>query len=42
MIGYEMGTSPTKVYTTAKISLLETFKHGWKSDMDANMAIIFC
>jgi hypothetical protein len=36
-IGYETGSSPlTKVYTTAKTSLVENFEHEIKNDMVAN------
>jgi hypothetical protein len=42
MIDYEMGYSPAKVYTMANISLVETFKYGWKIGMVANMATLFC
>jgi hypothetical protein len=37
LIGYEMGFSPGKVYTTPKTSSMDE-----KNDMDANMATIFC
>jgi hypothetical protein len=40
-IGYEMGTSPVKVYTTAKISLVENFKHELKNDTVAIIATLF-
>jgi hypothetical protein len=36
MIGYETGSSPVGVYTAAKISLLETFKHGWENNTVVN------
>ena len=42
MIGYEMGSSLSRVYTTAKISPVENFKHEWKNDMVATMATFFC
>jgi hypothetical protein len=37
LIGYEMGFSPAKVYTTPKTLCMDE-----KNDMDANMATIFC
>ena len=30
MIGYKMGSSLARVYTTAKTCLMESFKHVWK------------
>ena len=41
MIGYEMGSSPTRVYNMAKTSPVENFKHGWKNDTIVNMATLF-
>ena len=41
MIGYKTCASPTRVYTTAKSSLVKNFKHEWKYDVDANMATHF-
>jgi hypothetical protein len=38
MIGYEMGSSPTMIYTMAKTSPMTNFKHEWKCDMVVNMA----
>ena len=40
-IGYKMVTSLAGVYTTTKTSLVENSKHGWKSEMVANMATRF-
>ena len=40
-IDYKMVTSLAGVYTTTKTSLVENSKHGWKSDMVANMATLF-
>ena len=42
MIGHEMGSSLARVNTTAKTSPVETFKHEWKNDMDANMDTFIC
>ena len=33
MIGHEMGSSLTTVYSTTKTSQVENFKHGWKIDI---------
>ena len=41
MIGYEMDSSPVLVYTTAKTTLVEDFKYGWKNDMVVDMATLF-
>ena len=41
MIGYEMGSSPARVSTMAKTSLVENFKHERKDNMDINMATLF-
>lgn len=41
MIGYEMGFSPARVYTTTKTSSVENFKHVWKNDMAVNMTRLF-
>jgi hypothetical protein len=41
MIGYKIGSSLAGVYAMAKTSLMKNFKHGWKKDMDANMATLF-
>lgn len=40
MTGYKTGSSPAKVYTTAKTSPVENFKYGWRNDMVVNMATI--
>ena len=36
-----MGYSHAMVYTTAKTSPVDDFKHGWQNDMATNMAILF-
>ena len=41
MVGHEMRSSLTWVYTIDKTSLLENFKYGWKHEMVANMATLF-
>jgi hypothetical protein len=40
-IGYEMGSSPTRVYTTPNSSPVKNFKHGWKNDMVGQHGNIF-
>ena len=37
MIGYKMSSSLARVYTIARTSPVENFKHGWVNDMTANM-----
>ena len=41
MIGYEISSSLAGVYTIAKTSLVENFKHELKNDMIANMTTFF-
>ena len=41
MIGYKMGSSLGRGSITVKTFLVETFKYGWKNDMDANTATLF-
>ena len=41
MIGYKMGPSLAIVYTMSKIFMVKNFKHEWKNDIDANMAMNF-
>ena len=41
MVGYKIGSSPAMVYTTAKVSLVENFKHECKNGIVANMATLF-
>ena len=40
-IGYELGSSPAGVYTTAQTSPVENFEHEWKIDVTINMATLF-
>jgi hypothetical protein len=41
MVGYKTCSSPAMVYTTAKASQVEDFKHECKNGIVANMATFF-
>ena len=41
LIGREQHYVPVVVYTTVKSPLMENIGHGWKNDMDVNVADTF-
>ena len=41
LVGQEQHLCPVVVYTTTKSPLVEKIVHGWKNDMDANVATFF-